>query len=415
MKQKSPIIFTLLFALIILLSYVSAFGINFGDYNIKSLGSAVKQGLDLKGGVYIIEEIQDKNVTSDMVDRAIQQIKQRVDKLGVVDPTIVREGSNKIRIEIPGMKDQNEALEYIGKTGKLTFRAPDNKTELLTGSDVSKAYVSFYNNQPVVTLELNSNGTKKFADATQKYLGQKIGIYLDEDQFCDPTVEVQITDGKAIIENMKSTDEAKKVASLIQSGALPVTLKATNVRTVGPSLGTNSLSRSLLAGVIGIALVMIFMLVYYRLPGLIADMALLVYILILLVIYVLFHVTLTLSGISGFLLTIGMAVDANVLIFERLKEELKAGKTLHAALNAGFDRAWTAIIDSNMTTVIAGIVLALLGSGTVKGFAVTLIIGVLASMFTAITVTRFLLNLVMDMKVFNNPRLWVPGRRQENA
>lgn len=406
MKRRSSIIFTLIFVLIAIISYISAFGLDLGDYRIKSLGSEIKQGLDLKGGVYVVAEIQEQNIDSDTVDRTIELIKDRIDKFGVVDPTVVKEGNKRIRIEIPGMQDQEQALELIGKTGYLKFVAPDG-SEVLNGKDVKNAYVSFNSyNQPVVSLEMNDDGTKKFADATQKYLNQKISIFLDEDLLTDPVVRTAIPDGKAVIEGMESTETAKRIASLIKSGALPVTLKAENVRTIGPSLGSDALQRSILAGIVGISIVLLFMLVYYKLPGFIADMALIVYIVLTLGIFVLFKVTLTLPGISGFLLTIGMAVDANVLIFERIKEELKAGKTLHAALDSGFHRALTAIIDSNATTVIAGVVLAILGSGSVKGFAVTLIIGVLASMFTAVFVTRFLLNLVMNIKPFAKAKLY---------
>ncbi len=406
MKRRSPIIFTLIFALIALISYVSAFGLNLGDYRINSLGSGVKQGLDLKGGVYVVVAIQDKNVNADMVDRTIQLIKERIDKFGVVDPTVVKEGNNRIRIEIPGMNDQKQALELIGKTGYLKFTAPDG-SEILNGKDIKNAYVSIDSyNKPVVSLEMNEDGTKKFAAATQKYVNQKISIYLDEDLLTDPVVKTAIPDGKAVIEGMESTETAKRIASLIKSGALPVTLKAENVRLIGPSLGSDALQRSILAGIVGISLALIFMLAYYKLPGFIADMALIVYIILTILVFVLFKVTLTLPGISGLLLTIGMAVDANVLIFERIKEELKMGKTLHAALNAGFDRALTAIIDSNVTTIISGIVLAIMGTGPIKGFAVTLIIGVIISMFTAVVVTRFLLGLVVDIKALSKPKYY---------
>ncbi|HBM75382.1 MAG TPA: protein translocase subunit SecD [Clostridiaceae bacterium] len=399
-------IFTLIFALIALISYVSAFGLNLGDYRINSLGSGVKQGLDLKGGVYVVVAIQDKNVNADMVDRTIQLIKERIDKFGVVDPTVVKEGNNRIRIEIPGMNDQKQALELIGKTGYLKFTAPDG-SEILNGKDIKNAYVSIDSyNKPVVSLEMNEDGTKKFAAATQKYVNQKISIYLDEDLLTDPVVKTAIPDGKAVIEGMESTETAKRIASLIKSGALPVTLKAENVRLIGPSLGSDALQRSILAGIVGISLALIFMLAYYKLPGFIADMALIVYIILTILVFVLFKVTLTLPGISGLLLTIGMAVDANVLIFERIKEELKMGKTLHAALNAGFDRALTAIIDSNVTTIISGIVLAIMGTGPIKGFAVTLIIGVIISMFTAVVVTRFLLGLVVDIKALSKPKYY---------
>lgn len=406
MKRRSPFLFTLIFLVIAVVAYVAACGLDIGDYKVNSLGSAIKQGLDLKGGISVIEEIQEQNVDSDTLDRTITLIKTRMDQYGVADPTVVAEGNKRIRIEIPGLYDQDAALKYIGTTGNLRFVGPDN-TEILTGKDVKNAYVSYDEyNAPQVSLEFNDSGKTKFDNATQKYLGQKIAIYMDDKMFTNPTVQSHITEGTARITGMSSLDEAKQVASLIKSGALPVTIKPANVMTIGPSLGSDALQRSILAGIIGIALVLLFMLIYYRLPGFIADMALIVFILITLAVFAIFGVVLTLPGISGFLLTIGMAVDANVLIFERIKEELKAGKTLHASLKAGFDRALTAIIDSNVTTVLAGVVLAILGSGPIKGFAITLIIGVAASMFTAITVTRFLLNLVMNIKSLSKPKFF---------
>jgi len=406
MKQKSSVILILIIVLVAFLSYTALYGLKVGDYSVKSISSQIKQGLDLKGGIYVIEEIQEQDVDAETIERTVQLIKERVDKYGVVDPTIQKEGSRRIRIEIPGMYDQKKALEFIGKTGYLKFVGP-NKDEIVNGKDVKNAYVSFDEyNKPQINLEFNDSGKEKFSEATKKYVGQKIAIYLDENMLTDPVVQVQITDGNARITNMESTETAKRIAQLIKSGALPVTLKPLSVRSIGPTLGTDALQKSVLAGIVGIILVMIFMLVYYRLAGLIADIALVIYMLIELFIFWKFNVTLSLAGISGFLLSIGMAVDANVLIFERIKEELRTGKTLKAALKSGFERALTSIIDSNVTTVIAAAVLAVLGSGAVKGFAVTLMIGIGASMITAIFVTRFLLNLVINMKIFNNSKFY---------
>jgi len=406
MKQRSSLVFILIIVVVAFLAYTAGFGLKIGDYTVKPLGSEIKQGLDLKGGIYVVEEIQDANIDDDTVDRTVQLIKERVDKFGVIDPIIQKEGDRRIRIEIPGMYDQKTALEFIGKTGYLKFVGPNND-EVINGKDVKDAYVAFDEyNRPQVILELNDSGKTKFAEATKKYIGQKIAIYMDEDMISDPVVQSEITEGNARITNMESTESAKRLAQLIKSGALPVTIKPLTVRTIGPTLGTDALQRSILAGIIGIVLVMVFMLIYYRLPGLISCIALVVYILIELYVFVGFKVTLSLAGISGFLLSIGMAVDANVLIFERIKEELRAGKTLKAALKAGFNRALTSIIDSNVTTVIAAAVLAVLGSGSVKGFAVTLMIGIIASMITAVFVTRFLLSLVINMKIFSNSKLY---------
>ena len=407
MKQKSSVIFILSVIIFVFLAYTGLYGLTFGGYNIKPLSSSIKQGLDLKGGIDVVEEIQESNIDADTLDRTIQMIRDRVDKFGVIDPTIQKEGAKRIRIQIPGMYDQQKALDFIGKTGYLKFTGP-SKDEILNGKDVKKAYVSFdQSNKPQISLELNDSGKTKFSDATKKYLGQRIAIYLDEDMLTNPTVQTQITDGSCVITGMASIEEAKKISQLIQSGALPVTLKVVTVKTTGPTLGTNALQKSVLAGIIGFILVIIFMIVNYRLPGFISAIALSVFILINFYIYVAFGVTMSLAGIAGFLLTIGLAVDANVLIFERVKEELKTGKTLKASIDSGYHRAMSSIVDSNVTTIISGTVLAILGTGPVKGFAVTLVIGVLASMFTAIVITRFLLNLVTNINLFkNNTKLY---------
>jgi len=406
MKRSSSIILILIIALVGILSYTAVFGLDFGDYIVKPMVKEIKQGLDLKGGIYVVEEIQGTDVDAETVDRTIQLIKERVDKYGVVDPVIQKEGDRRIRIEIPGLYDTDEALNFIGKTGYLKFQGPEGD-EIINGKDVKNAYVSFNEyNQPMVNLELNDEGKKKFADATEKYVGKNIAIYMDEDMIANPIVNEPITDGNAVITNIGSTEEATRLAQLIKAGALPVTLKPLTVRSIGPTLGTNALEKSVTAGLIGIALVMLFMLFYYRLPGFIADIALTIYILIVLFSFWKFNVTMSLAGIAGFLLSVGMAVDANVLIFERIKEELRAGKTLKASVKSGFNRAMASIIDSNVTTVIAAVVLMVLGSGAVKGFAVTLMIGIIASMITAVLITRFLLNLVIDIKAFTNSKLY---------
>lgn len=403
MRQKKSIaILIVTVAVLSFLSYVTVYGLNLGSYVVKPLVGEVKQGLDLKGGVDITEEIQEQNLEADTLDRTIQAIRQRVDKFGVIDPVITKEGDRRIRIQIPGMSDQQKAIDFIGKTGYLKFVGPEND-EVISGKDVKNAFVTFDQyNKAQINLELNDSGKSKFAAATKKYMGKQISIYLDEDMLASPTVQAEITDGNAVITNMESTEEAKRIAQLIKSGALPVTLKVLNVRTIGPSLGSDSLQRSVLAGFIGLGLVMLFMILYYRIPGLVANLALIVFILISLAVFVLFKATLSLSGISGFLLSIGMAVDANVLIFERMKEEIKTGKTLKASVDSGFHRALSSIIDSNVTTVVACIALAVLGSGPVKGFAITMVIGVFVNMFTAITVTRFLLNHVINAKILTN-------------
>lgn len=406
MKSKvgSTIIFFLCLVLIAFLGYSGVYGVTVAGYELKPFSKVITKGLDLQGGVSVLEEIQGKNIDENTIERTVELLSLRVNKLGVSETVVVREGKNRIRIDIPGKFDAKEVTDGIAKTGELKFVGPDNET-ILTGKDVKDATASIDpqdSSKAVINLEFNKDGTQKFSDATQKFLGKKISIYLDEQMLTDPQVDAHITDGKAVISGKQSLQEAQRQANLIKSGALPVTVKPVQVRTIGASLGASALPLSILAGEIGIGLVMLFMLLYYRLPGLIADLALALYVYIVLAAFANIGVTLTLAGIAAFLLTVGMAVDANILIFERTKEELKSGKSIKASIDAGFRRAMTSILDSNITTIISGFILYSIGTGSVKGFALTLIIGTILSMFTAITVTRTLMKLVANMGWFKH-------------
>jgi preprotein translocase subunit SecD len=406
-KVKSTIIFIIFVLLIGIIGYIGSYGLNTGSYVVKSLGQTINRGLDLQGGVSILEEIvSTEKVSTETLERTKELLSTRVNKMGVSETSVTIEGENRIRIDIPGKFDAKSINETLVKTGKLTFKDPSGN-ELLTGSDVNKATASVDEKaQPIISLEMNEEGTKKFADATQKFIGQKISIYMDEELLTDPVVNTAITDGKAIITGNRTLDEAKRIAAMIQSGALPVELKAVSVRTVGATLGNDAIPNSLKAGVVGIGIILLFMIAYYRVPGLLADIALVFFIISVLFTFVFLKVTLTLPGIAAFLLTVGMAVDANVLIFERIKEELKAGKSVKSAVDSGFNRALSSILDSNITTIIAGIVLYYLGSGAVKGFALTLMIGIVLSMFSAIVVTKFLVKLALNMGIMNKPSLF---------
>lgn len=403
-KSKSTLIFTAVVIVIGILAYLSVYGATIGGYRIKSFSETINKGLDLQGGVSMLEEIQGDNVDQKTIDRTIELISMRVNKLGVSETTVTREGKKRIRIEIPGKYDAKSVIDSVGKTGELKFVGPDKKV-ILTGKDVkdATAYISQENSSPTIGLDLNDTGAKKFSDATKKYLGQPISIYMDQELLTSPMVQAHITNGKAVITGSKSIEEAKRQANIIKSGALPVTVKPVEVKTVGATLGANALPLSMKAGVVGISLIFIFMLLYYRVPGLLADIALVLYIILVLLTFVLIKATLTLSGIAGLLLTIGMAVDANVLIFERIREEIKTGKSLKSSIDSGYHRALSSILDSNITTIIAGIVLYNLGSGAVKGFALTLMIGIILSMFTAITITRLLLNLAYNVGILGTP------------
>lgn len=404
---RSTALFFLCILVIGFLAYSGAYGVTIGDYRLKSFNEVINKGLDLQGGVSVLEEIQADKVDEDTINRTVELLSMRVNKLGVSETVVTREGQKRIRIEIPGKFDAKEVVDGIAKTGELKFVGPD-KQVILTGKDVKKAsaYIGS-DSQAKVGLELNDTGKKKFADATQKFMGQTIAITMDDQELTAPRVDAHITDGKAEISGSKSLDEAKKEANIINSGALPVPIKNVQSKVIGASLGANALPLSVLAGEIGIGLVMLFMILYYRVPGIIASIALTLYIYLVLFAFASVNVTLTLAGIAGFLLTVGMAVDANILIFERTKEELKSGKSIKASIDSGFHRAMTSILDSNITSILTGLVLYSVGSGSVKGFALTLIIGVALSMFTAITVTRTLMNLVADMGWFKKE--WTIG------
>ncbi|ADL08126.1 protein translocase subunit SecD [Thermosediminibacter oceani] len=391
------------------LAYMLYFGIKIGPYQVAPAKKAIKLGLDLQGGIYVLLEAKPKpgeTITDEKMNAAKEVIARRVDQLGVAEPVVVRQGENRIRVELPGVKDSQKALEVIGKTASLQFIGPDQKV-ILTGDNVSDAKAVYDNlNRPLVSLKLDSEGAKKFEEATKKFLNKPIAIVLDGEIISAPVVMAVITNGEAVIEGISSIDEAAQLAALIRGGALPIDLEQREIRSVGPTLGADSLAKSLRAGIVGVFLVMAFMILYYRIPGLIADIALMFYIMLTLIVFIMLDATLTLPGIAGFILSVGMAVDANVLIFERFKEELRSGKTLRAAMDSGFYRALTTIIDSNLTTIIAALVLFYFGTGPIKGFAVTLIIGNIASLFTAIVVTRILLVNLINTRLITNKKLF---------
>jgi len=423
MNLKRTVIFTVVVLIIGLSAYILSYGASMGSYDVIPVRDAIKYGLDLRGGVYVVLEAKPREgvvVSDEMLSRAVATIRNRVDALGVSEPVIARQGENRIRIELPDITDSQSAVEMIGKTAQLRFLGPDGEV-VLTGDNVRNAEAVYQTEpsgfkEPVVALELDSEGAKSFADVTGVIMEiedvpgyqpeRSISIVLDEEVISAPEVQAHITDGKAVINGMPSIEAAAELATLIKAGALPVDMEAVEIRTVGPTLGANSLERSVRAGFIGIMLVMVFMALYYRLPGLVASLSLVIYIMIVLLVLVSINAALTLPGIAGLLLSIGMAVDANVIIFERLKEELRNGKSLRPAIDAGFKRAFRTILDSNVTTLIAAAVLFYLGAGPIQGFAVTLTIGILTSMFTAIVITRMLLKLVVGMNITRNTKLF---------
>ncbi|WPD18021.1 protein translocase subunit SecD [Thermaerobacter composti] len=372
------------------------------------LQDRINRGLDLAGGVRVVLQGVDKPgnpVTREKIDDAVEIIRNRVDALGVAEPVIQRQGEDRIVVELAGVDDPQEAIETIGRTARLEFRGPDGSV-VVTGDQLVAGGIQVAADQagrPVVQLQFNAEGTETFAEATRKFFGQPIFIVLDEQVISAPEVHAVITNGRAEITGIPTFEEAQRLAVALRYGALPVDLQIVENRTVSATLGADSLARSVQALVVGAAAVAGFMVVVYRIPGFWAVVALGVYLLLTAAALYGLDATLTLPGIAGFVMSVGMAVDANVLIYERIKDELRAGKTIRAALEAGFRNAFSAILDSNLTTLIAAAVLYGLGTGPVRGFAVTLAVGVVASMFTAITLTRFFLRNLLDAELFRQP------------
>ena len=371
-------------------------------------------GLDLLGGTHLLYQADlskiDASGKSDAMQGIRDVIERRVNFFGVAEPVVQISGQDRLVVELAGIKDVNTAIQMIGETPFLEFKeqkpdfdaivAAQQKGERLNedpfqssglnGTHLTRATVVFDNQTyvPQVSLELNSEGAKLFAEITKRNIGKTVGIYLDGAPISLPVVQNEIPNGEAIITGKFTAQEAKQLATRLNSGALPVPIKLISQQTIGATLGMESLAKSLKAGIWGLILVGLFMIAFYRLPGIIAVLALLVYILIVLSFYKLIPVTLTLAGISGFVLSLGMAVDANILIFSRMREELKLGKTLNQAIHEGFSRAWLSIRDGHITTLIGAVVLYIFTTSIVKGFALTLGIGVLTSLFTAIVISR---------------------------
>lgn len=375
-------------------------------YFIGPLAQSIKQGLDLQGGTHIVLEAEDageNKVTDDAVERARQILERRINEMGLAEPLIQREGKKRIIIELPGVKDPDQAIKTIGKTAVMEFK-DENGTVHLTGNDLKDAKEQIgQNKQFMVAIEFTDEGAKKLADLTTMNVGRHIGIYLDGEQLTNPVVNEPITGGKAVITGSRTLDEAKNLAILLRSGALPVKVNVLEVRTVGPTLGQDSKDKSVTAFAVGIGLIVAFMLVLYRVSGFVATTALLIYVLLLLAVLHFLQATLTLPGIAGIILSMGVAVDANILIFERFKEEVQVGKTLRMSMESGFRRALATIVDANMSVMITAAILFVLGSGPVRGFAITLGLGVAISMVTAVFVSRYLLRMLIECNLTNHP------------
>ncbi len=392
-KGKSAAVLIVLALLAAVLCFTATMGIGSGR---KLSMHDIKRGLDLSGGVSIVYQADKENVTDEEMRLATTLIQNRLDRKNWTEAEVSRQGNNRIRVEIPGVADAESAIEELGKTAQLTFM-DESGNVLLDGSMIEDAkkevgsVSSDSGSQPYVALKFNEEGKQKFADATKNNIGKRILIVMDNDVISAPTVNSEITDGEAMITGGFTGDSAQELADLIKEGAMPFDLSVMEMNNIGARLGANAIETSLKSAVVGVALVLLFMLLVYRVGGFAADWALVIYMGLEVAVLSLFNVTLTLPGIAGVILSVGMAVDANVIIFERFKEEVSSGKTMRSAVKTSFSRALPAILDGNVTTLIAAAILYFMGTGTIKGFSITLIIGIVLSMFTAVVITRLII------------------------
>ena len=401
-KRKAVINLIIFFLLLAGGIYMAIAGVG---QNESGKTANVPLGLDLQGGLSVTYEIQDEKPTSDEIKATVDKLQRRVDAYSS-EGEVYQEGNDRITVEIPlntEKVDAHDVLDELGQPGQLLFLDSENYAQ--AGVDDSGTVKDY-----VVQLQFTDEGAQKFATATAANIGKPIYIIYDGAVASAPTVQSAITDGNAVINKISSYDEAESLASTIKIGALPLELKQIQYNIVGAKLGQKAVSTSLIAGAIGFGLVCILMIVLYRFPGFIASLALTGYVVLMLLILSIRHITLTLPGIAGIILSIGMAVDANVIIFTRIREEISAGSGVRAAVKAGFSKALSAILDGNITTLIATVVLMILGSGSIKGFAVTLMLGIVLSMFTALFVTKMLLNSFLELGV-QNPKMY--GKAKE--
>ncbi|MBI5418432.1 protein translocase subunit SecD [Candidatus Poribacteria bacterium] len=419
-----------------------SFGAKFPDlWNKIFPENKISLGLDLQGGMHIVLQVETnklpKGANKDEAVNVVKEIlRNRVDEFGVAEPSIQREGLDRIIVQLPGIKEPDRALALIGRTAHLEFRLVDEtasadealkgnvppddeivyerkqnetgkvssqtfllkKEAKITGADLVNAAVQIGGqwNEPYVELEFNEEGAKKFAELTGSNVGKKLAIVLDGVIHSAPNIRERIPSGKAQISGSFTMEDAKDLAIVLRAGALPAPVVVAENHMVGPSLGKDSINSGIMACLIGLAFVVVFMVAYYNASGFVAISALILNIIILLGAMAVFRATLTLPGIAGIILTIGMSVDANILIFERIREELRVGKTIYTSIDNGYDRAFSSIFDSNLTTLITAVALYFFGTGPVKGFAVTLSLGIIISMFTAITVTREIYDSILD-------------------
>jgi protein-export SecD/SecF family membrane protein len=425
-KKMAKGIGKLFIAMIVIavLCYSATYGLTIGQFKTHPVFDSefgIRKGFDLAGGsviVYKAMSTKDESgkqteltPTADQMNTAKSILDRRLTRMGYTEGTVTIKG-NELEVELPSVNDTAKAIKEIGQTAKLTFEEPAAQGEasgkvVMSGSDIVSAKREYTQADTsgkggnVVKVVVTSDASKRFSEATGRLVNQRISIKLDTEVISAPTVNSQINDTNFIIQGEFTQQSADELAALINDGQLPFNLEVAQQRTAGATLGESALQTSTTAALIGLILIFIFMIGFYRLPGLIASIALIGYTAIVAIILAAIRINLSLPGVAGVILSIGMAVDANVIIFERMKDEFRRGKTLKAALDAGFQRAMVAIIDSNVTTLIAAAVVYFIGSGPIKGFAITLGVGVIISMFTAITATKFLLKAVIELNIRN--------------
>ena len=410
-KRKSGIILVIIVLLTAILAVLDFASfkipvIKNGTLRYNSIGSTIGLGIDLKGGYYAVltpkaAEGYDESNQDDMFDSAVDILRTRLDNKGYTEATITIQGvgaDREIRVEVPEIDDPEEVLKIIGSSGELTFE-DEAGTVYLTGSDVKDCQGGYDNDgKPIVYLEFTPEGVTKFSNATGKLVNQVMYIKLGGEVISQPTVNEQITNTSAEITGLQSYEEAESIAAVIKAGKLPLEFEVGEANRISATLGENALTASVIAGLIGLIVIFAIMIVRYRGMGIASSLALTIYtVVMILLLAIVPWVELTLPGIAGIILSIGMAVDANVIIFERIREEYALGKTVNFAVQAGFKRAFITILDSNITTILASIVLWILCPGSIKGFAITLLIGVVLSMVTAIVVTRGLINILLSL------------------
>lgn len=407
MKKQGIVTLSVTIILLAVLLYLALFGVSFGLREIRPMATLIKEqklGLDLTGGFYAVYQAVDPTIEDfeAKMDGAVLVYRNRLDAKGMTEATVQRQGSDKIRVEIPSTETDPQALsQFLSTPAKLEWKDNDGNV-IMEGANVVSAQAGYSDGQYVVSFKLDDEGKKTFASLTAEYAGtsKTITIELDGSVISTATVSNTIASGEGIIQGGFTQESATTLAMQIESGALPLEISESEVRSVSATLGADALSKGVLAGTIGVGLIVLFMLCIYRLPGLIASIALMFYILItFFCILTLPGVQLTLPGVAGVILSIGMAVDANVIIFERIREEMRSGKSLRTSVENGFQKAFRAILDSNITTLIAAGTLIIFGTGSIKGFGYTLAIGICVSMLTAVVITRFLMKQVVKIGI----------------